>query len=75
MNDNLFVEGLQLMAAGMIVVFCFLVLMVFAMNISAAVLKRLAKYFPEEQPAQSGGGADNSIIAAVIAAARAQANK
>jgi sodium pump decarboxylase gamma subunit len=74
-NDNLLMEGLQLMVAGMIVVFFFLALMVYAMNISAVILKKMARYFPEEQTLSPAAGSDKSIIAAVIAVAKSQANK
>ena len=75
MAENLFAEGLQLMAVGMLVVFSFLVIMVFAVNISAVILKKLERFFPEEQTAQAVVAADKSIIAAVIAVARSQAKK
>lgn len=40
--------GLEYMGIGMSVVFAFLVLMVVVMYCSAAILTKLAKYFPEE---------------------------
>ena len=73
--ENLLTEGLQLMAVGMVVVFCFLTLMVFAINISTVMLKKLEKFFPEEQAAQTAVASDKSIIAAVIAVARSHTNK
>lgn len=44
-------NGLVLMVIGMATVFAFLVLMVFAMNCSAAFFRKFAHLFPEEQPA------------------------
>ncbi len=40
-------QGLILMAAGMGTVFCFLIIMVFAMYASSAILNR---YFPDKPP-------------------------
>ena len=45
-------EGLILMVIGMSVVFVFLIVMVLAMNIMAALMKPLAKLIPEPQEKQ-----------------------
>lgn len=62
-------DGLQFMVIGMGVVFCFLILLVFVMQIMSAII---TNYFPEkEQPvAQSASaGNDKARIAAAIAIA------
>ena len=45
-----FQDGCAIMFLGMGVVFAFLVLMVWVMDITAAIIKVLNKYFPEEIP-------------------------
>ena len=45
-----FQNGCAIMFLGLGVVFAFLVLMVWVMNITAAIIKVLNKYFPEEIP-------------------------
>lgn len=60
-------EGINLMLAGMGVVFMFLILLVIVMNISAAILKRFDK--PEELTAGNGGAADPLAQVAVAIAA------
>ena len=47
-----FQDGCAIMFLGMGVVFAFLILMVWVMNITAEVIKVLNKYFPEEVPQQ-----------------------
>ena len=47
-----FQDGCAIMFLGMGVVFAFLVLMVWVMNITAQVIQVLNKYFPEEIPQQ-----------------------
>jgi oxaloacetate decarboxylase gamma subunit len=62
-------EGLELMVAGMGVVFLFLILMVIVMNISSFILKRFDK--PQELPAGAGGTPDQlTQVAVAIAAAK-----
>lgn len=73
--DNLFSEGLTLMAFGMGFVFVFLTLLVFA----TGVMSRLAtRYLPEPvakaakprpQPATGGAANNNDELVAVITAA------
>ena len=48
MEVNLVVEGLKFMVLGMSIVFLFLVLMIFVMNVMSKIVHR---YFPEPQPA------------------------
>jgi oxaloacetate decarboxylase gamma subunit len=45
---ELLMQGVVLMVIGMATVFAFLVLLILAMNGSAAILKKFAKHFPEE---------------------------
>lgn len=50
MNTDLLYDGLFVMAIGMGMVFFFLTIMIFSMNISSYCLKIINKYFPEEIP-------------------------
>ena len=75
-----FQDGCAIMFLGMGVVFAFLVLMVWVMNITAVIIKVLNKYFPEEIPQpknakkkKTKSDEDEQIavaIAATIAASR-----
>lgn len=71
---NPLTQGLVLMAVGMVVVFCFLILLVFAMQASAAFFKKFAHLFPEEvQEASKPAAADPvAEIAVALAAIRAK---
>jgi len=67
-------EGLRFMAVGMGVVFCFLILMVLAMQAMGAFFLKYAHLFPEpvEAPAPRAAAAkDHTAIAIAIAAVRA----
>jgi len=73
--ENLMMQGLVLMAIGMATVFVFLVLMIIAMNCSAAFFRKFAHLFPEEQPAASKKAAPvdpAAQIAVALAAIRAK---
>ena len=62
-------DGLQFMVIGMGAVFCFLILLVYVMQIMSAIIIR---YFPEkEQPVAqtASAGSDRARIAAAIAIA------
>ncbi|MBN2530641.1 MAG: OadG family protein [Deltaproteobacteria bacterium] len=59
-------EGLELMVAGMSVVFLFLALMVLVMNLSAGILKRFDK--PEEAIQTAGAGKAGDPMAEVAIA-------
>lgn len=72
---NLIGESIKFMALGMGVVFLFLIIMVFALQLQA---KLIAKYFPEKQKdvskewkpqnVQSSSSDDKNITAAITAA-------
>jgi len=47
---DLLMQGIVLMVIGMATVFSFLVLMIVAMNSSAAFFRKFAHLFPEEVP-------------------------
>ncbi len=73
---DLLMQGLVLMGIGMATVFTFLVLMIVAMNRSAAFFKKFAHLFPEEEktPAKTasatGPAVEIAIALAVIKAKR-----
>jgi oxaloacetate decarboxylase gamma subunit len=68
-------QGLELMVAGMGVVFAFLTLMVFTMHGAAAIIRKIEK---PETPQNPGAGSASShtdelaMVAVAIAAASAQ---
>ena len=73
-------EGLGLLAAGMGMVFAFLILLVLIMNLSAKLFSRIPDTPPgrrPEDPLRSGGtrqsNEDHGEIAAAVAAAAARA--
>ncbi|MBN2340659.1 MAG: OadG family protein [Deltaproteobacteria bacterium] len=64
-------EGLELMVAGMSVVFLFLALMVIVMSLSAGVLKKFEK--PENTtPGAGSGGAGDPMAEVAVAIAAVQ---
>lgn len=69
-------NGLVLMVIGMATVFAFLVLMIFAMNCSAAFFSKFAHLFPEPQAApapQKAAAVDPTTeIALALAAIKAK---
>ena len=78
MEVNLVVEGIKFMVLGMGIVFLFLALMIFAMNVMSKIIHR---YFPEPQPAPAKPrtaapvGDDELKKVAAIAAAIHHQNK
>lgn len=60
-------SGMELMFAGMGIVFVFLIMLVGAINGMSAIVQR---YFPESSPAlrQLSGGIDKNTVAAIAAA-------
>jgi len=72
---DLLMQGLVLMVIGMATVFAFLVLMIVAMNCSAAFFKKFAHLFPEEEatPAKVASATDPAVgIAIALAAIKAK---
>ena len=49
-NISLLEDGMIILCIGMGVVFSFLIIMVWAMNIMSAVIKKINNIFPEEIP-------------------------
>ena len=60
-------SGIELMFAGMGIVFVFLAMLVFAINLMSALLQR---YFPDRSPKSlsMSHGIDKSTVAAITAA-------
>ncbi len=60
-------SGIELMFAGMGIVFVFLIMLVSAINAISAVIQR---YFPESSPGlrQLSGSLDKNTVAAIMAA-------
>ena len=68
---DLLMQGLVLMVIGMATVFAFLVLMIVAMNRSAAFFKKFAHLFPEEvnTPSKAASAMDPAAEVAIALAA------
>ena len=62
-NISLFEDGMIIMLIGMGFVFLFLVIMVYAMNIMALVIKKINNIFPEEIPDENKYSKKNKISA------------
>ncbi len=62
-------SGIELMFAGMVIVFLFLAMLVVAINIMSSFIQR---FFPEApllgMASSASGGVDKSIVAAITAA-------
>lgn len=71
METNLVVEGFKFMGLGMLTVFTFLIVMIFAMNAMSIIIH---KFFPEPQANDSSkaneAGDNKKIIAAITAAVK-----
>jgi len=72
--QNLMMQGVVLMVIGMATVFAFLVLMIIAMNSSAAFFRKFAHLFPEAPAAapRKGGASQETEIAVALAAIKAK---
>lgn len=75
-------QGLILLGTGMVAVFAFLVLLVWAMNQSAKLAPKLSHMLPDPEPVGVGDGKNNDRagdvdvgIAVAIAAAMRKARK
>ena len=72
--NELLLEGLSAMLIGLGTVLSFLYLMIVAMHIMSACVKKLNEIFPEAVPQVAGGakklsaGDDSEIAAAIVAA-------
>ncbi len=62
-NISLFEDGMIIMLIGMGFVFLFLVIMVYAMNIMAFIIKKINTIFPEEIPNENKYSKKNKISA------------
>jgi len=74
MPEGTILDGLRFMVVGMGVVFCFLILMVWAMQLAASFFRKFEHLFPEPQePAKTTSMAtqDDTGIAIAIAAVHA----
>ena len=69
-------QGVVLMVIGMVTVFAFLVLMIVAMNCSAAFFSKFAHLFPEPEaapaPKKAAAADPTAEIAVALAAIRAK---
>ncbi len=67
-------EGFELMGVGMVVVFAFLILLVFSLELSTRFFEKFGHLFPDpapdETPAQRPSGPAPDLAVAVAAAAR-----
>ena len=73
--ENLMMQGLVLMAIGMITVFVFLVLMIAAMSGSAAFFRKFAHLFPEQTSAAPRKSAPADPVAEIAVALAAIKSK
>jgi sodium pump decarboxylase gamma subunit len=69
---DLLMQGIVLMVIGMATVFAFLILLVFAMNRSAAFFRKFAHLFPEESVGEPAGSDPVAEIAVALAAIKAK---
>ena len=70
---ELLMQGVVLMVIGMATVFAFLVLLILAMNASAAFFRKFAHLFPEKEVAAKPAAVDPiAEIAVALAAIRAK---
>ncbi len=66
--ENLFLQSLNITVIGMLVVFLFLILLIGMMKMLGAFVAFMEKRFPDAVPAAAG--ADNTLLAVAIAAAK-----
>ena len=66
--ENLFLQSLNITVIGMMIVFSFLILLIGMMKVLGAFVAFMEKHFPSAQPAAAG--ADNTLLAVAIAAAK-----
>ena len=73
--ENLMMQGLVLMAIGMVTVFVFLILMLVAMSGSATFFRKFAHLFPEQPPAASKKASAADPVAEIAVALAAIKSK
>ena len=66
--ESLFLQSLNITAIGMLIVFSFLILLIGMMKILGVLVAWMDEHFPSAQPAAEG--ADNTLLAVAIAAAK-----
>ena len=73
--ENLFMQGLVLMAIGMATVFVFLVLMLITMSSSAAFFRKFAHLFPEQAAAAPKKAVTDPMAEIAVALATIKAKR
>ncbi|MEI6707125.1 MAG: OadG family transporter subunit [Methylococcales bacterium] len=68
-------SGLELMFAGMTIVFLFLIMLVYAINLMSFLVQRFFPDTPATSFHVSTGGVDKQVIAAITAAVHQYRNK
>ncbi len=73
---DIILQGLDLLVAGMLIVFLFLMLLVYVMNLTAKIIPRFNHILPDEAPKKKARPAaksdDHTAIAIAIAAVHAK---
>lgn len=73
---DIILQGLDLLVAGMLIVFLFLMLLVYVMNVAAKIIPRFNHILPDEEPKKKSRPAaksdDFTDIAIAIAAVHAK---
>ena len=70
MSESLLGQSLSITVIGMSVVFVFLLILVALMHLMSFLVKVLEKYFPQTVAQAAAAGADNTLVAIAIAAAK-----
>ena len=70
MSENLLADSLGITVIGMSVVFVFLLILVGVMFAMSRLVQVLEKYFPQAVPQAAAAGANNTLVAIAIAAAK-----
>jgi oxaloacetate decarboxylase gamma subunit len=68
-------SGIELMIAGMAIVFLFLVMLVYAINLMSFLVQRFFPELPKLPVHVSTGGVDKNVVAAITAAVHQYRNK
>ena len=75
MTESLLMQSVNITLIGMGIVLVFLLLLVGIMYVMSALVQVLEKYFPQAVPQAAAAGANNTLIAIAIAAAKKFQNK